>query len=92
MIKNFSQYLNEESDTSNSWEDALYEACKVKFYGSEEEVSMFSEIYDQAFGPEYTGDMPGKEEIMEKIVDLVKDALNKAVFTEEEENEIEEES
>jgi len=83
MIKKFSVFtLNE--DATSSWEDALYTACKPHFYG-EEEPSIFNEIIDEAFGPEFKGEKPDKEDIKAKLLEWVNDSLDNYVFTEEEE-------
>lgn len=80
MIKKFSNYVFE--NTTTDWEDALYNASKKYFYG-EEEPSIFTEILDMAFGPEFKGEKPSKEDIKEKLIEWINDAFDKAVFTEE---------
>lgn len=89
MIKKFSHFLHENA--SSDWEDALYNACKEYFYGGDE-PSIFNEILDTAFGPEFKGEKPDKEDIKEKLIEWVKDALDKAVFTEEETDSLEDNS
>jgi len=89
MIKTFSNFLHENA--TSDWEDALYNACKDYFYGSDE-PSIFNEILDNAFGPEFKGEKPSKEDIKEKLMGLVKDALDKAVFTEDESEDLQDDS
>lgn len=81
MIKKFSNFLKENASTD--WEDSLYDASKEYFYGGEE-PSIFNEILDMAFGPEFKGDMPDKEDIKAKFLEWINDAFDKAVFTEDE--------
>ena len=90
MIKKFTEFTVKENATSQ-WEDALYNACKTKFYG-DEEPSIFNEIIDEAFGPEFKGDKPDKEEIKAKLVEWINDALDNYVFTEEEQDNLEEDN
>ena len=82
MIKKFSDYTISENATSE-WEDALYNAAKDKLYGGEE-PSIFNEIMDEAFGPEFKGEKPSKEDMTAKILEWVTNALNNYVFTEDE--------
>ena len=87
MIKKFSDYTLKENATAN-WEDALYNACKSKFYG-DDEPSIFNEIIDEAFGPEFKGDKPEEEDIKAKLIEWINDSLNNYVFTEKESDELE---
>jgi hypothetical protein len=89
MIKTFSNFVHENA--TSDWEDALYNACKDFFYGGED-PSIFNEILDTAFGPEFKGEKPDKEEIKEKLIEWVKDALDQAVFTEEESEDLKDDS
>lgn len=87
MIKKFTDFTVKENATAY-WEDALYNASKKYFYG-EDEPSIFNQMIDEAFGPEFKGERPSKEDIKIKILEWVNDALDNYVFSETETKDLE---
>jgi len=89
MIKKFSDFIIESA--TSEWEEALYNSAKEYLYGGEE-PSIFNEIMDSTFGPEFKGEKPSKEEMIAKFIEWTTDALNNYVFTEDESDGLQDDS